>query len=550
MASKNKWIKQRSAADNAIAATANLLAQMDVKVTDASLREALRTHHAYPSVTAIADTLEDYGVETMLIKISPERLPEIDLPCIAHINKNKGSFVVLTHISHDTVSIIDPASGRFTQDISEFVNSWTSAILLAGRKENAGERGYEYKRRKERLAGARVPVAIGAAVILTALAAVAATDHAFFTEWSILLGAKAMGLALGIFLLLHYFQGDSDLMKRICPSGQKLNCAGVLQSPAAKLLGIPMADLGALYFLGGMISLWLGAFTGENIIALLAMLNLLTLPYTFFSIGYQAFVARQWCWMCVGVQALFWIEFITFYFTSNTSYTIPSYSQAMIFLFSFLIPSVLWIVVRPALEKASKTRSITEELLRFKRDPSLFWSRLNAQSAMDMGAQLPAEIGKGEPDAPFRITMVSHPQCSYCFITHQFLDEMHRLFPGTLRTVVRFNCGDEISREVARALLSLAIKKDTEIIPEALAEGYKVKSKAALASWKAKYTPAIDNPAMADDILAYHASWCKAMGIKSTPVFFINDHPLPAGFTIYDIRPLLRIKQKEMEAVA
>ena len=164
---------------------------------------------------------------------------------------------------------------------------------------------------------------------------------------------KTMGLAASIFLVLGEL--GHKIFDRVCFRGDHLDCHAVMNSPAAKLMGrIPMADLGVLYFSGGIILI---AFSVVNPyffdqIFLLSILNLLTLPYTIFSVTYQGFIIKKWCPLCLIVQLTFWLEF--FHFFSFLTAGIPRF-RLMDFLplvWSFGLPILFWLLFRTPLKKS------------------------------------------------------------------------------------------------------------------------------------------------------------------------------------------------------
>jgi uncharacterized membrane protein len=164
---------------------------------------------------------------------------------------------------------------------------------------------------------------------------------------------KTMGLAASIFLVLGEL--GHKIFDRVCIHGDHLDCYAVMNSPAAKLMGrIPMADLGVLYFSGGIILIGFSVVNPYffDQIFLLSILNLLTLPYTFFSVTYQGFIIKKWCPLCLIVQLTFWLEF--FYFFSFLTAGVPRFrvEDFLPLVWSFGLPTLLWLLFRPILKKS------------------------------------------------------------------------------------------------------------------------------------------------------------------------------------------------------
>jgi uncharacterized membrane protein len=553
MADKQQFIKQTSPAGNAYASTHNLLQLINVNVTSTTLDEMLRTHHAFPAITAVSDTLEDLGMDTMVVKLDTTQLHEAGFPCIAHLKKNNGHFVVLKAIDEKNIHIIDPIDGETTLSLAEFSNEWSGAVVLVNKNDHAGERGYHNKKREEQISRSRLPLALSIIAVLSVASSIVSTAGSFANVWSLLIVTKAAGLILSILLLLHYFSSASEIVQRLCPTGKKLNCQGVLHTPAAKIFGIPMADIGALYFTGGLLSLLFMSFTqtGDHVIWMLAMINLLTLPYTVFSIVYQAFVAKQWCWMCVAIQGLLWIEFAILAGSGYLDVHSIEVSSILVCSWSFLLPAAAWLLVRPLIQQSVKVAPLTEQILRLRRNPYLFGTLLNAQRKISRGAQLPVEIEQGDPSAAILITMVSQPHCPTCAVTHQYIDELLEQFPGLIRVVTRFYCAAGTQgREIAEGVIGIALTGERERAWEAMSKGYKVRGEAALNKWKNEFAVPDADKTLINSLLDYHLQWCNSLNIKATPTFFVDDRPLPEDFSIYDLKPLLRLKCKEMEALA
>ncbi len=166
---------------------------------------------------------------------------------------------------------------------------------------------------------------------------------------------KVVGLLASFVLVLGTV--DAPVFKRFCPTNPWFDCQRVIDSPAGTVLGlVHTADLGVLYFSGTLLALLLSAFTpGFYYQALyLGLLNLLTLPYTLFSVAYQLLKVRKGCALCLIVQAVFWLEFWQFYpFVFGTP---PAFTFDLRLLHPLIIglglPLALWPLVRHLLEKA------------------------------------------------------------------------------------------------------------------------------------------------------------------------------------------------------
>lgn len=125
---------------------------------------------------------------------------------------------------------------------------------------------------------------------------------------------KSVGLYTSYVLVLGSLK--APYFRRFCPRSRSFDCERVIDSPGGTIFGIiHTADLGVLYFGGTLLILLFTAFSRDFYYhaVYLGIFNLFTLPYTFFSVLYQAFKVKKWCAMCLIVQLIFWLEFWQFF---------------------------------------------------------------------------------------------------------------------------------------------------------------------------------------------------------------------------------------------
>jgi uncharacterized membrane protein len=113
--------------------------------------------------------------------------------------------------------------------------------------------------------------------------------------------------------LIQSFDSNNPLVQVVCQTTAENDCNALLSSKAAKAFGIEWlswSEVGFIYFAGTWLLVLFGA-RSSFIVTALFVINILSLPYTVYSIYYQARVAKQWCILCCTVQGVLWLEFIT-----------------------------------------------------------------------------------------------------------------------------------------------------------------------------------------------------------------------------------------------
>lgn len=65
-----------------------LLKKHQINVTGRTIDEALQQHPDYPSMLSMSDCLKKWNVNNAIVKVDPEKLSELPLPCVAHMKNN------------------------------------------------------------------------------------------------------------------------------------------------------------------------------------------------------------------------------------------------------------------------------------------------------------------------------------------------------------------------------------------------------------------------------------------------------------------------------
>lgn len=75
------------------------------------------------SLLGLSDAADSIGLRTMAIKIPFKRLvEEVPLPTIVHWKQNH--FVVVYHVTQDTIYVADPSLGKVKYSYEEFCEDW------------------------------------------------------------------------------------------------------------------------------------------------------------------------------------------------------------------------------------------------------------------------------------------------------------------------------------------------------------------------------------------------------------------------------------------
>ena len=492
----------------------------------------LDKHPDYPSLLAISDVLNNFQIKNSALRLEFEELSTLPTPFIAHTNENGGDFVVVSKIGNNAFWVSNQKWNKRKIEAKDFRKRYSGVALIA---EPGNVR-----------AGILVPQnRLAAASLLLILCGLLAFHSTYFSVlswqhiWLSLV--KTAGLSTSILLLIQSIDENNPLVMKICEGGRKTSdCKAILASPAAKAFDwLSWSEVGFFYF-GGT---WLLALFGSGSILIwkvLFLLNLISLPYTFWSIWHQATIAKQWCVLCCTIQALLWLEFIPLA-SINLSFPLQirinaaDISTILICLFS---PVILWMMLKPMLLNLQQLGPLKDQLRKFKYNNELFNKLLQEQPNYALPA-VNYSLVLGNKEAANTITMVSNPYCGPCAKTHQMVDELLET-NSSIQVLIVFtadNTDNDIKTPVCRHLMALNELQDEDLLRRAMHDWYEEKQK-DYDAWAKQYPVELNQANFYK--LDEQRTWCNVAEIKATPTLLLNGYMLPAQYRLTDLKYMLQ----------
>ncbi len=521
--------------DNATTTLYALLKGLDAKVTRATIQNELAMHPDFPSLLSMSDVLTYWKIDNTALQLNTvEQLRELPMPFIAHLKKNNGWYVQVTELTGNRITYTDSSEGRKTQTVNEFEKSWSGVVLLAEANEQSGEADYARNRPKGIRQSLRGPFLLAGSLLVAFIVILSGAgswlQKVLITDW-FLLFTKMVGLTLSCLLVAKQLGGKNTLTDRLCQLNSKTNCDSVLNSPGAKLWGwLSWADVGLLYFAGSLVTALL-LDVQPTVRPLLHWLALLALPYTIYSVYYQARVVEQWCTLCLAVQVVLLAEGILA-LTQLT--TLPGLWQPYtVLVTAYMLPILTWVLIKPLLTNATIGRIEHNELQGFKRNPEVFYSLLMQQPKMPPVPDNLHPISLGNPEAEHTITMVTNPFCGPCAKTHTIVEQ---LLNRNSKANIIFACDGVNGRATQVAIHILALTGQIKKV-NALSDWYGQSQKNYDVWVKRHPVEMSDNDWTV--ITDRHRNWCIHAGITGTPTLYVDGYKLPMAYNLEDIRWIL-----------
>jgi uncharacterized membrane protein len=527
-------MKLNVAEKNACDSLTYVINTLGLKITTKTVKEQLYLHPDFPSVLSFSDVLNSWNVPNLTARVLREQLAEIPLPAIAYLEVNGGRFAPIRKVSTERIEWLDTQKGWMDETLEDFYRKWNHVVLMLEPNATSAEADYIAKRKEEQLYNLRKPFVIVGLCLCMLFGGIAFADSYKNLGWPYfgLVLTKIMGVIVSSLLLLHTIDASNSFLRTICGLDSRTDCNNILSSPAAKLWGwLGWSEIGFVYFSGGLITVLLSPLMPtQQTIQLLVVLSILALPYTLYSIYYQAFIAKNWCKLCVAVQLLFWAEFII-----GTAYW-PQLRVAIdrqgisLAAMAFLLPMVAWVFTKKPLQESTQVFPLKRELQKSKFNPEYVESLFEKQPQMPPIFENMQAIMIGNPDAAHTLTIVTNPMCGPCVRLHPNIEA---LVERSMAVKCQFVFSASArSAELAKQILGLPHSQ----MVEGMHQWYTHKTK-NIEEWHNAINEQIDEQKGAIQ-LGIHHQWCNMAEITATPTLYLNGRQMPLLYTLDDVETL------------
>ena len=331
------------------------------------------------------------------------------------------------------------------------------------------------------------------------------------------------------------------MLQKVCTGIVKGNCNAILTGKQSKLFTwLSWSEVGFFYFSGSLMVLLFAGHGLTNTVTLLAWLNILALPYTVFSVYYQWKVAKQWCILCLAVQALLLLGGINIFANNLLALPVQFLSPFVIkFALLYLFPVLCWYAARPFIMRLQEAKNTKREYLRIKFNTEIFETLLKKQKGITVDAD-GLGISLGNPTATNTIIKVCNPYCGPCAKAHPKIEKL--LEDNTnLKAQIIFsvpNQPEHAAYKPVSHLLAIQEKSMNEKITKYALEDWYLSDKKDYDVFAAKY-PMNGELSKQGEKINLMDEWCKQIDIRVTPTIFLNGYQLHDAYNIEDLQYFL-----------
>jgi len=522
---------KRAREDNTVGIIQRAVRHFRIPVMKSSVKEALKSHPAYPTFKCICDTLNEWSIEHYPLRYKSEELQEIKPPYIIHFNSGGGQIGFVTKIKNNKVTYYDSYQTKRETGFDDFIKRTSGAVIMLNPDERSGEKNYREKWQDEAISNSILPGIVLTFLTFMFLSLFTSDISGIWSVNKLLILTKVTGLILSLLLVLQEFEVHTSVTDKICHLNKATSCTTVLNDKASKIFGwFGWADAGFIYFTAGLSFLLTGIKGAE--LSLLAILSALSLPYPLFSIYYQGFVLKKWCPFCVAVQLVLIAEFVLLMPAfSNLTITISSFST---FILISLITGIIYSLVIMFKRESMSNEVHYYKYLGFRRNPQILRALLLKREHYEIPVTGHSLIF-GQKESNLQITAFLSMHCSHC---SKAFEKIREILQSGADAAINIVLAASDSKMLNALCHFKSTNQDNEAI-KLLAKWYSTDSisRKTLTEGLCLLEP----EELSQDLGNENQKLFKECNVFGTPAFFINGFQLPNQYDIDDIKYLSEI---------
>jgi uncharacterized membrane protein len=483
--------------------------------------------HKY-NLLGISKLLSDYQIDnagTLIIDKEHDIL-NIEAPFIAQV---AGDFAVVSDVSLDSVSYrLNGLNIKLATN--QFCEMWTGIVLLAEKTTKSIEPSYKENKRKIRFQTSLYLILAFLFLFSFVMGIMKQWETAnainYFT-----MSLNFMGIIICLFLLQKQIKIDGKYSDKICSLFRKSDCNNLLDSYNTKIGGIfTLSEIGFAFFTSNFILITFF----PHLLNYYFSLAVIAVPFTFWSIWYQGFKAKQWCLLCLIIQVIIWLNFLTSLFIDFLDDKNPFIISFLCFSSIYLIPLITTNLLMFRLSGYKRTESAIQEINSLKATDGVLEALLLEQSYFDTRRDY-SSIIFGNKDADVLITILSNPHCNPCGKMHIKIEDLLNYNSQHLAIQYIFTSFNE-DLEISSKFLIAAYLRTTDDNQRSLIfnEWFKF-GNLKKEEFFSKFSFDLND----DDVLKEfeaHKSWNKNAKIEATPTILVEGYKLPPNYKIDDFK--------------
>ncbi|MEL6811426.1 MAG: vitamin K epoxide reductase family protein, partial [Bacteroidota bacterium] len=258
----------------------------------------LLSHSEYPSLKAVTDTLDYFGVENIAANVPKDALRQLPDYFLAIVDTGPHQELALVRKKKEKILLNTQAGKKKKYSAQDFKSKWNGTIIAI---EKETEKEKPLKRMVNmKLIATLVIIAMSLTVLIISNTTIPLLFH---------FALSLIGTGVSYSVLKEDLGVKDEVTAKVCGviSKKTDGCSAVIQSRAGKLpFGIGLGDISMVFFVS---MICLTFFTGFHN-SLLYAISILSIPFILFSYYVQAITLKQWCLLCLIISAVLISQFV------------------------------------------------------------------------------------------------------------------------------------------------------------------------------------------------------------------------------------------------
>ena len=502
----------------------SILKALNVKFTYRHSNKLYKEHPHKNNLFGLSSMLSEYQVENAGLQIDKKDLELLETPFIAQAFND---LVLVEEIRDKQVKYLwRDVKPRI--DIEKFVKNWTGVVLVAEKSDASREPEYTRHQFQSLYFTVLKILLLLSVVFLAGLIFRSFGFHGNLLQTLVPLLLNIAGIVVCVMLVQKEVNVHSRYADKICSLFKKSDCNNILESNSAKLFGlIGWSEVGLGYFISNLIII----LFAPGLYLYCVLINIVALPYSFWSVWYQWFKAKQWCPLCLMVQALLWSLFIGN--LALGSIALPQFAVADMAATAavYLLPFTCISLLIPVLQEYNENINAKQEMNSLRMKSDIFSTMLHKKERRDFGLEY-SDIILGNPGADLLVTILTNPHCNPCARMHKRVENVLAKAKGRICVQYVFSSFYKME-DSAKFLIGVYQnfpKEEALRIYDEWFAGGKHDRDAFFAKYPQDLTAA---PLLAE--FEKHVQWKENSKLEATPIVLINGYELPMEYMIEDI---------------
>lgn len=519
--------------ENTISLAIMLVKIFKIDITISSIVGAIEEHPNYPSLLSLSDVLNNYGIYNVTAQFPIQQIPSLPTPLIIQlksdfVGEQENEFTIVREVRGNDVEIYDFPKARWKIiSLNELHNICSGIAMLIDYDNRSGEKDYRQKLRNEKYGVLLQNISIlflpfllllmcGVVYYRTGASVVSQIFYSLLTF---------IGLVFSSLLLWSEVDEYNPALRKICTPSKKINCAAVVSSEGGKLFGlVSWSIIGTVYFAGTILVLLIKGINDKSLFGILSWLTVPVAGFILYSLYYQWRIVKQWCMLCLFVQATLFLQLMTVVFKNNWYFSFAEFSGLFLELItSYGVIFLALALIFPLIKRNKELKLSKQEFQRFKHDSSIFNSILVKGKQITENSITGLGITLGNPAGKFKLVKVCNPYCGPCGAAHRPIEELLYNNPELQVRIIYHvrNSPSDLSSFPVLHFLAMQKNYDPKDFAIALDDWYSSERK-DYSSYAEKYK--LDNVDLENfrPMVAKMEAWCSSEKISYTPTFFVQ----------------------------